>query len=1101
MTDIATYRYRIGTFQQRVKIRTIKCTILRQKAGHFKNFKQILIRIVWGVYIVQTILQINVIRHQSRNFHQHGHALDQYSQMGETRLFTCLSRNQGEALKCRVLGKKLSTNFLARYKYGNQEKKRGIKNFHLNIRSLGKKISEVKYVIKQHSPHILGLSECELKKVNNRYDESRLKIPGYDILFPASWQASGYARVVMYVKSTFHYQQVQNLQDITVQSIWIRGGFKNSRPIHFGHVYREHTSTLGNSIRTQRENLETFLHQWETASAHTHPNDPGEVHIAGDMNLDVLDGRWLKPGYSLISLSRLVESVCKTLNFTQLVRTQTRSQFNSTTGKTDISCIDHVYTNARFRCSDVSVFSFGGSDHDIIGYTRYSKDPPQPSKTIRKRTYKKFVREEFLADLSLVDWTEVLQCVDVDHAADVLTDKFRQVLNNHAPWTVYQQRKHHVPWLTEETRKMMKERDETKAAAVNLAQEGEDATGTWNRYRKLRNTINNRRKYEEKAFKTEKINKNLDSPSNTWKVTKEFMNWGGGSGPPTQLDIHGKLVTRAADIATHMNNFFLQKVQLIRAGIRHIPNTFSMCHEVMKEKSCGLGMRHVTISKVNKLLKKLKNTKSTSIDELDNYSVKIAADIIDKPLHHVITLSILQSKFPVSWKLSKVIPLHKKHSKMDMKNFRPVAILSPLSKILEKIVYEQVYEYFTSNKIFHPNMHGFRQNRSTQTALLSMYDRWVRAASEGQVTGVILLDLSAAFDLVEPKILLEKLKIYGFENDFITWIETYLTERYQAVWIDHTLSEFLKCDIGVPQGSNLGPLFFLLYFNDLLFTLDCKVENYADDTTLSATGQSVEEISTKLTKDCTAVSDWMRCNMLKLNPDKTHILTVGTEERLRRLPQTVQVVMDNVVLKEDLTRCELLLGCQVESNLKWHAQVADLTTKLGKRLTGLENIKFILPFPIRKTVTEGIFNSILVYCLTLYGGSDRTHIRELQVLQNKAAQIVCHAPPRSNRAKLFEKLGWLSVNQLIMYHTLINVYRIRVCGEPEYLAQFLKNDSITGRIIRTNTNLGLALRSFVFRGSSQWNSLPSSIRILTKIGTFKKKLRSWILTNTPRFID
>ena len=307
---------------------------------------------------------------------------------------------------------------------------------------------------------------------------------------------------------------------------------------------------------------------------------------------------------------------------------------------------------------------------------------------------------------------------------------------------------------------------------------------------------------------------------------------------------------------------------------------------------------------------------------------------------------------------------------------------------------------------------------------------------------MILLDLSAAFDLFEPKILIEKLKIYGFEKDFLDWINSYLTQRYQAVWIDHTLSEFLECKIGVPQGSNLGPLFFLLYFNDLRYFLECQVDNFADDTTMSATGKSVEEISSKLTKDCAAVSKWMRSNMLKLNPDKTHILTVGTQERLRRLPRTIQVVMDNVVLEENQTKCEQLLGCQVESNLKWHAQIANLTAKLGKRLAGLEKIKFIAPLAVRKRVAEGIFNSVLVYCLPLFGGSDIGHIKDIQILQNRAAQIVCHAPPRSNRVMLYERLGWFSVNQLITYHTLIHVYKVRSCGEPEYLAQFLQNDSL-----------------------------------------------------------
>ena len=191
----------------------------------------------------------------------------------------------------------------------------------------------------------------------------------------------------------------------------------------------------------------------------------------------------------------------------------------------------------------------------------------------------------------------------------------------------------------------------------------------------------------------------------------------------------------------------------------------------------------------------------------------------------------MQQKFPGQWKYSKVLPLHKKDSTLEQKNYRPVAILSPLSKILEKIIYEQLYNYFSRNKILHPNLHGYRKHRSTQTALLQMYDRWVQAAADGQVSGAVLLDLSAAFDLVSPEILLKKLTIYGLDAGFLTWIESYLSDRQQCVWIDHTMSEFLHCEVGVPQGSNLGPLFFLLFVNDLPFVLDCDMEQYADDST------------------------------------------------------------------------------------------------------------------------------------------------------------------------------------------------------------------------------------------------------------------------------
>ena len=378
-----------------------------------------------------------------------------------------------------------------------------------------------------------------------------------------------------------------------------------------------------------------------------------------------------------------------------------------------------------------------------------------------------------------------------------------------------------------------------------------------------------------------------------------------------------------------------------------------------------------------------------------------------------------------------------------------------------------------------------------------MYDRWVGAAA----AGVVLLDLSAAFDLAESSILINKLRIHGFNENFLSWVQSYLTNRQQAVWIDHTLSEFLECDDGVPQGSNLGPLFFLIFYNDLPYSLSCELDVFADDSTETVSDKNVEVIGDQLTREGEKVSQWMLANKLKLNADKTHLLTVGTQQRLHTLPGPPQVLMDGVLLQEDEAKSELLLGCSIQSNLKWNVQVENLLSKLKTRLTGLNKIKFIVPFSIRKIITHSIFNSILVYCLPLFGGCDIGQIKDLQVLQNKAAQIVTHSPPRSRRNDLYDKLGWLTVNQLIVYHTLITVFKIRESKEPEYLAGKLSIETLTGRIMIPNTKLSLHQNSFVIRGSSNWNELPQRTRKLKKIGIFKTEVKKWIVLNISRFSE
>ena len=245
----------------------------------------------------------------------------------------------------------------------------------------------------------------------------------------------------------------------------------------------------------------------------------------------------------------------------------------------------------------------------------------------------------------------------------------------------------------------------------------------------------------------------------------------------------------------------------------------------------------------------------------------------------------------------------------------------------------------------------------------------------------------------------------------------------------------------------------------------------------------------------------MCANYFKLNANKTHILTVGTGERLGNMKDKVMVTMDRVLLEEGKERSELLLGCHIDANLKWNSQIDKLLQNLKSRLAGLTSLKYIAPYQTRNTITTGIFNSILVYCLPLYGGCNVTQLRSIQVLQNKAAQVVTHLPPRARREDMYDRVNWLTVNQLVTYHTLITVFKIRKNEEPEYLAKFLKNDSRQGRIMIPVTNLSLARNSFIWRGSSAWNSLPTGLRECSRIGPFKTGVRQWVRANVPRFLD
>ena len=240
-------------------------------------------------------------------------------------------------------------------------------------------------------------------------------------------------------------------------------------------------------------------------------------------------------------------------------------------------------------------------------------------------------------------------------------------------------------------------------------------------------------------------------------------------------------------------------------------------------------------------------------------------------------------------------------------------------------------------------------------------------------------------------------------------------------------------------------------------------------------------------------------NMLKMNPEKTHILALGTRERLALPGNSINIEVDGNPLVENDAHKETLLGIVIDANLKWHSQVAKLKGKLKSRLAAMTHLRNILPFAQKNEVCHGLFNSVLSYCLPVFGGCDVTELQDLQVLQNRAAQIVTSSPERSHRDTMFDKLGWLTVKQLIPYYTLLAVFRVRKSGEPEYLAKTLCNDNRNKHIILKNPRLTLTKKSFIYRGGTDWNKLPEEVRNIEKIGEFKAAIRAWIKQNISRF--
>ena len=462
---------------------------------------------------------------------------------------------------------------------------------------------------------------------------------------------------------------------------------------------------------------------------------------------------------------------------------------------------------------------------------------------------------------------------------------------------------------------------------------------------------------------------------------------------------------------------------------------------------------------VKKVIDSLATKNSCGVDAISTKLIKMLSDAIAGPLTVIINQSLFTGIFPDKLKIAKVIPLYKKDDPHIVDNFRPISLLPAISKIFEKIVFNQVYAYFDRNKLLYTSQYGFRKLHSTELASLELVDRVRSDIGNGKMPISIFLDLSKAFDTLDHSILLRKLTHYGLSQTAIRWFSSYLIGRRQLVEFDGTKSTLVSISTGVPQGSILGPLLFIIYMNDIHVASDkFNAIIYADDTNLLSSlcsfnvnlqgnATNMTELSSNINIELDNIQEWLNINRLSLNVQKTKFMIFHNYQR--DFSHFIPEIMINGQLVERVTEFNFL-GLTIDEHLNWKSHIQKVSNKVSRSIGVLNRLKKFLPLTVLRILYNALILLHFQFSILAWGFNPG----RLNKLQKRAIRVITSIKYNAHVEPLLKMLNLLRLTDIFKINLLKLFYKFKHNQLPHYLKTMLSDaDKLHTYNTRSNTVL------------------------------------------------
>lgn len=926
---------------------------------------------------------------------------------------------------------------------------------HVNICHLKNKVTDLCAYVSHKQPfHLFGVTETH---INSEISDESIRIPNFSFCRRDA-EKPGHTGIVAYIHDSIRHlvRRRDDLENSNVECIWLEVKGPKSRPLLVSFMYR-HPDSL----------FSWYDDFWETVdSADIHKK---AVLLLGDFNIDLFKSHtsW-ECTTTAVGLEQLVENP-----------TRVATKLDTTTS----TLIDHIYSNCPLQVSGVGVGNLSASDHFPVFCSWLCKQPLEAKHchtTVTYRSFKRFNEANFLNDLRNTPFDLVYQETDPDSALLLWYNLFNPVLDKHAPLRQRRVKKEKPPWLNKELIDAMEIRDRLKKNKRS------------DEYKKHRTRVKNLVVKAKKAVYKKMISKGEDT-SSLWRAVNMVTRGNTKKRSNTANTIPPDLTPEI------FNDHFLSTVESLLSSTSQsheyrCPTKLSdFCH-TRTDESDPFVIPPMDIHVVGKMITSLANKKSCGIDEISPKIIKISLPFILDSLTYIYNLAIKCNTFPTLFKSSKVIPLPKSKDVTDVNNYRPISLLSVLSKPLERHVQKHLTNYLESRSLLHSFQSGFRSKHSCQTALTRLVDTWLKSVHEFKITGSLFLDLRKAFDLVNHDILLKKLDLYFCNTDSVSFIKSYLSDRTQSVLLNGRYSSEGAVQHGVPQGSILGPLLFSLYINDLPlhFSSDLvSCDLFADDATVHTPDQDIKDVNDRLQKSLEEVSDWCNNNRMVLHPSKTESMVITTRQKHQDAdPLLLDLSLNGNTIKQ--VEQHKLLGVVVDEKLEWKDHTKKICKKISSNLFMLSKLRPLTNTETRKMFYDAHIRSHIDYVSTVWDGCSGAGLKRLNSLQRRAAKLVHPGKDISADQKL-QELGILPLTSHLKFNKAILMYKVIHKPCPEYMRNkfTILSDTDSRRGLEFKyppARIDFCKQSFAFSGAVLWNSLPKRVKEAGALSIFKNSL-------------